>query len=643
MGQAASDLSTEEVDDSSQPTLGIANSVRRRRTLPRLEYIDRSDSREGVNNEDDTQQRPDGRSTGGGRYNLRVRPNTTSDSTAATLNSNMSDRNNSDPDNEETSPDAQDSSSQRRTDTGDSVPIGVRRQGSSILRVERATLRSVLAVLTGRFENDDDDSDESDGRRHRGRRRFDGMRMHNQDENEDGSSSGSATSDDEEWVRRIAGISRGASFTRRRRRNSSKGSRRMLRADSDVIQLLNKSDFSAMTRQSLGMSPYPKQIPAESTCPVIRSSNSKSKLMSYVDKCRRSVDMDESEEDVDVETINATMDNSKEDNNTSGECSTSSRSKRECSTSPSGPKLDASKPSFRSSITSVSECNRLPTVSSWVSSRELGNFARSPSSGSPFSHGRQCFMMTKFLPNKRRKIATFNQKLFCGSYSNDGNLFLSACQDQNIRIFDTSQAKFRHRRIIRARDVGWSVLDTAISPDNRHLIYSSWCDYIYQVNLYGPDGQMIRSDKLPGVRNTSNDEDNTIADNHQALNLAARDGGDRFCIFSMRFSQDGDEILCGAKDGYIYVYDRGSNQRSLRVDAHEDDVNAVAFIDSATHILASGGDDGICKIWDRRALRETDPVPVGVLAGHIDGITYIDPKGDGRHLITNRYSMIYET
>ena len=51
----------------------------------------------------------------------------------------------------------------------------------------------------------------------------------------------------------------------------------------------------------------------------------------------------------------------------------------------------------------------------------------------------------------------------------------------------------------------------------------------------------------------------------QALDLGARDAGDRFCIFSMRFSQDGDEILCGAKDGYIYLYDRGANRRSLKV------------------------------------------------------------------------------
>jgi WD repeat-containing protein 23 len=73
----------------------------------------------------------------------------------------------------------------------------------------------------------------------------------------------------------------------------------------------------------------------------------------------------------------------------------------------------------------------------------------------------------------------------------------------------------------------------------------------------------------------------------------------------------------------------------LRIDAHEDDVNAVAFVDTATHILASGGDDGLCKIWDRRALREDHPTPVGVFAGHTDGITFIDPRGDGRYIITN--------
>ncbi len=31
-------------------------------------------------------------------------------------------------------------------------------------------------------------------------------------------------------------------------------------------------------------------------------------------------------------------------------------------------------------------------------------------------------------------------------------------------------------------------------------------------------------------------------------------------------------------------------------------------------------------MWDRRILSEASPRPVGVLAGHKDGITYIDPK-----------------
>merc|ERR1719346_260598 len=168
------------------------------------------------------------------------------------------------------------------------------------------------------------------------------------------------------------------------------------------------------------------------------------------------------------------------------------------------------------------------------------------------------------------------------------------------------------KKTIQARNVGWSVLDVALSPDNCHLIYSSWCDSIHQVSLFHEE------------------EDSE----HTSLPLQV-DDNDRFCIFSLRFSANGDEILGGANNGYIYVYDRFAQQRSLRIDAHDDDVNAVAFVDTATHILASGGDDGLVKIWDRRSLKESNPVPVGVFAGHVDGITFIDAREDARHIITN--------
>ena len=97
-----------------------------------------------------------------------------------------------------------------------------------------------------------------------------------------------------------------------------------------------------------------------------------------------------------------------------------------------------------------------------------------------------------------------------------------------------------------------------------------------------------------------------------------------------------------------------------QIDAHQDEANALSFADDSSHIIASGGDDGICKVsyvilsslitlepvssahnsvvsvhvsmsfihqvWDRRTLSEAHPVAVGLFAGHKDGITFIDSK-----------------
>jgi hypothetical protein len=48
--------------------------------------------------------------------------------------------------------------------------------------------------------------------------------------------------------------------------------------------------------------------------------------------------------------------------------------------------------------------------------------------------------------------------------------------DRSIRIYDTSKGRFKEFKRILARDVGWSVLDTAFSPDGRHVAYSSWSE-----------------------------------------------------------------------------------------------------------------------------------------------------------------------
>lgn len=73
----------------------------------------------------------------------------------------------------------------------------------------------------------------------------------------------------------------------------------------------------------------------------------------------------------------------------------------------------------------------------------------------------------------------------------------------------------------------------------------------------------------------------------------------------------------------------------LKIRAHDHEVNAVSFVDDTSNLLASGGDDDVIRVWDRRTLSDTKPKAVGVFTGHFDGITFIDKKGDGRYLISN--------
>lgn len=215
-----------------------------------------------------------------------------------------------------------------------------------------------------------------------------------------------------------------------------------------------------------------------------------------------------------------------------------------------------------------------------------------------------------YVPNNMEVKEQYCNKVFCGTYSQSGDIFLSACQDRQIRIYDTSKGRFRKFNTIHALDVGWSILDTCFSPDSRYLVYSSWSDYLHLCDVHGQHNV------------------------HQTLPLTP-ESQHGFCIFSVVFSQDNRELLGGANDRRLYVYDLEREVRTLCVEAHEDDVNAVSFADEGSQILFSGSDDGLCKIWDRRTLRESDPHHVGILAGHLDGITFIDSRGDGRYLLSN--------
>lgn len=100
------------------------------------------------------------------------------------------------------------------------------------------------------------------------------------------------------------------------------------------------------------------------------------------------------------------------------------------------------------------------------------------------------------------------------------------------------------------------------------------------------------------------------------------------------------------------MYDLLANKRTVKISAHEDDVNSCCWADTGSgNVLVSASDDTFLKVWygsttrslisseqlfdrDRRSLGASAK-PSGVLIGHTEGITYVSAKGDGRYVISN--------
>ncbi|KAI1460071.1 WD40 repeat-like protein [Annulohypoxylon moriforme] len=228
----------------------------------------------------------------------------------------------------------------------------------------------------------------------------------------------------------------------------------------------------------------------------------------------------------------------------------------------------------------------------------------------------QGMMAQSMIPSSDAEmIINYDDNVYSGQFSDDGNFFFACVKDMKVRMYDTSNPyNWRHYKTVPFTFGSWTLTDASLSPDNKWLAYTS-----IQSNVC----------LAPTDPNDTGDP--------YMLNLSStgRVGWHgEFGIFSIRFSGDGRELVAGTNKNSIVVYDIESRTVLHSIEGHNDDVNAVCFADkSSPHILYSGSDDATIKVWDRRSMG--DGREAGAFVGHIEGLTYIDSKNDGRYLISN--------
>ncbi|KAI0053436.1 WD40 repeat-like protein [Auriscalpium vulgare] len=235
------------------------------------------------------------------------------------------------------------------------------------------------------------------------------------------------------------------------------------------------------------------------------------------------------------------------------------------------------------------------------------------------------------IPNsKGTAVASYDYNVYCGQFSGDSSFYYTCCQDFKLHVYDTTAPPLkpdpprvelvgRRRRVqvnheqttmtelktIQGNPGQWTVTDSHLSSDNERQVLSS----------------------LPMTQVAIN-----FADPRRRRTLWGYDEG--FGIWSCRFSADGNEVVAGGS-GKIFVYDLLADKRTVKIEAHGDDVNSCCWADTASgNVLISASDDTFLKVWDRRSLGSS-PKPSGVLIGHTEGITNVSAKGDGRYVISN--------
>ena len=129
----------------------------------------------------------------------------------------------------------------------------------------------------------------------------------------------------------------------------------------------------------------------------------------------------------------------------------------------------------------------------------------------------------------------------------------------------------------------WTITDSHLSPDNERMVYSSMTPTVYMTSTLDSNPVQIPIRFADQPR-------------RQSRTVWGFDE-ESFAIFSCRFSADGNEVIAGGS-GKIFVYDLLADRRTVKISAHNDDVNSCCWADTTSgNVLVSASDDSFIKVW----------------------------------------------
>ena len=196
-----------------------------------------------------------------------------------------------------------------------------------------------------------------------------------------------------------------------------------------------------------------------------------------------------------------------------------------------------------------------------------------------------------------------------------GGMLAAASQSGSIRVFNVeASGLLKPYARIEPRGVQWAITHVDWLGENK-ILYSSMHNVIHLA-------------KLPVDGSGSTPSTQTTLSLHTQIS-----------VYAFAVAPGGVELTAATSDGNIVIYDIEAGRVSETFVAHRDDINSVCYAATGgegADIIVTGSDDGLIKVFDRRAARGSGAAAAAsVLVGHRAGITCVAARGDNRYIASN--------